>query len=76
VLAEGLDFDTAVGEGVFCPLGAGVVDFPALRDALAAAGFSGVATIEQDRDPAVAADPVEDARASLRYLREVGLAPS
>ncbi|HEX6388321.1 MAG TPA: TIM barrel protein [Solirubrobacteraceae bacterium] len=74
VLAEGLDFDTAVGLGVFCPLGAGVVDFPALREALDETGFRGIATIEQDRDPAVPADPIEDARRSLRYLGDVGLA--
>jgi inosose dehydratase len=74
VVAEGLDFDTAVGQNVFCPLGAGVVDFPALREALESTRFEGVATIEQDRDPALPADPVEDARRSLRYLREVGLA--
>lgn len=73
VLDQGLDFESAVTAGVFCPLGRGVVDFPALRAALEQHGFDGIATIEQDVDPTLPADPVRDARASLDYLREVGL---
>lgn len=74
VLDRRLDFETAVTEGIFCPLGQGVVDFPALHAALRAHDFDGVATIEQDLDPSVPADPTRDARRSLAYLREVGIA--
>ena len=72
---ERLDFDAAVSRGVFCPLGRGVVDFAELRAALEEHDFHGTATIEQDVDPTLPADPVRDARASLAYLRDVGLVP-
>lgn len=67
-------FDEAVGEGVFCPLGEGVVDFPALRTALDEAGFDGWAAVEQDRLPDDSSSPAQHAAASLRHLRHVGLA--
>jgi inosose dehydratase len=66
-------FEQAVSQGVFCPLGDGVVDFPALRDALVEAGFDGWAAVEQDRLPTDASSPAEHAAASLRHLRDVGL---
>ena len=69
-----LSFEEAVGEGVFCPLGEGVVDFGALRDALEEHGFDGWAAVEQDRLPTDASSPAEHAAASLRHLRAVGLA--
>jgi inosose dehydratase len=74
VLRERIDFEAAVTAGVFCPLGEGVVDFPALAEALEEQGFDGVATVEQDVDPASGSDPVTDAVRSLEYLRAVGLA--
>jgi inosose dehydratase len=70
---ERLDFDAAVSRGVFCPLGRGVVDWPGLRVALNDHDYEGTATIEQDVDPTLPADPVRDARASLAYLGSVGL---
>lgn len=76
VLAEGLDFEAAVRDGVFCPLHRGVTDFAALREALEEQDFGGVATIEQDRDPALPSEPLEDAMRSLAYLERVGLAPA
>ena len=69
-----LSFDEAVGAGVFCPLGEGVVDFAALRDALEEHGFDGWAAVEQDRLPSDPSSPAEHAAASLRHLRAVGLA--
>jgi inosose dehydratase len=69
-----LDFETAVSQGVFCPLGHGVVDFRALAAVLREHEFDGVATVEQDLDPTRPADPGRDARSSLAYLRELGLA--
>jgi inosose dehydratase len=73
-LEAGLSFEEAIGERVFCPLGAGTVDFAALRDALETHDFSGWATVEQDRLPIDSTTPAEDAAASLTHLREVGLA--
>jgi inosose dehydratase len=74
VVAEGIDFDRAVGIGVFCRLGSGIVDFPAFRDALAATGYDAAGTVEQDVEPNAALDPVADAAASLAYLKSVGIA--
>lgn len=69
-----LDFLAAVSQGVFCPLGRGSVDFAALSASLSAHGYDGCATVEQDRDPRGDTGPLEDARASLDYLTEIGFA--
>jgi inosose dehydratase len=62
-----------VGEGLFCPLGAG--DAPILEtvETLEAAGYGGWYVLEQDADlgatePPPGTGPVEAARASLDYL--------
>jgi inosose dehydratase len=74
VVAEGMEFDRAVSRGIFCPVGDGMVDFAAFRDALAAVGYSGWGSIEQDVDPARRGDLVANARASIGFLRRVGIA--
>ncbi|MEA2362338.1 MAG: inosose dehydratase [Thermoleophilaceae bacterium] len=73
-LAQGLSFEQAVGERVFCPLGTGVVDFAALAAALRERDFHGWATVEQDRLPTDSTAPAEHAAASLAHLRDAGLA--
>jgi inosose dehydratase len=65
-------FWAAVGEGVFCPLGSGAVDFEGFRKALDDTGFDGFATVEQDRDPRSGRAAAEDLRRSLDYLTSVG----
>jgi inosose dehydratase len=67
-------FYDACAAGLFCNLGEGVVDFSGLKAALVAAGFSGWATVEQDRDPSGARSTLADARANLEYLKSSGLA--
>ena len=67
-------FYEACAAGLFCNLGDGGVDFRALKGALVAAGFSGWATVEQDRDPTGARSTLADARANLAYLKMSGLA--
>lgn len=74
VVAEGIDFDSAVGMGVFCRLGSGVVDFAGFRDALDAANYDGAGTVEQDIEPNETLNPVPDAKGSLAYLKSVGIA--
>ena len=74
VIAERVGFYDACAAGLFCNLGDGAVDFPGFRDALAASGYSGWATVEQDCDPAGPTSPAEDARANLDYLKSAGLA--
>ena len=73
-LRAGLSFERAVAEGVFCPLGEGVVDFGALLAALERHGFEGWGTVEQDRLPDDSAAPGAQAAASLAHLRGAGLA--
>jgi inosose dehydratase len=76
-LREHVDFDTAMRAGVFCPLGQGIVDFRAVAAALAATGYGGTATVEQDHEPS---DPDKSRKAlagaveSLRFLRAAGIA--
>lgn len=77
MLAEDLDFDSALGVGLFCPLGQGIVDWAALRASLERIGFHGEATVEQDPDPRVDLrdfSGLDAARASLAFLRQAGLA--
>ena len=50
------------------------MDFSGLKAALAASGFSGWATVEQDRDPSGARSTLADATANLAYLKLSGLA--
>lgn len=62
---EALGFWEAVAAGIFCPLGHGVVDLPAVLAELERQRYDGFATIEQDRVPGSGA-PLEDLRRSLR----------
>jgi inosose dehydratase len=64
----GEDYWSTVRRGAFRPLGAGTVDFDRLFAALAAHGFDGWATIEQDRAPG--GSPVADLVTSRRYVEE------
>lgn len=73
VLAKGTGFYDACGQGIFCNLGDGDVDFPAVRHVLLDAGFTGWCTVEQDCDPtALGSDPVGDATANREYLQSIG----
>jgi inosose dehydratase len=71
---ERIGFYDACAAGLFCNLGDGVVDFPALKGELASARFSGWGTVEQDCDPTGARSPLADARTNLLYLKKIGLA--
>jgi len=73
VISDGVGFFDAISLGVFCPVGQGMVDFGALATELAN-GFDGPATIEQDRDFRATTTALEDAKASLDFLRGIGIA--
>jgi inosose dehydratase len=73
VRTRGLPFWEAVAAGAFCPVGDGLLDLPALRAALAEAGYRGFATIEQDRRPGSAGDPAADLRRSVERVRAAGI---
>lgn len=72
VIARGTGFYDACGQGIFCKLGQGDVDFPAVRQVLLEAGFEGWCTVEQDCDPTLDIDPTGDARANRAYLESIG----
>ncbi|UWR93138.1 sugar phosphate isomerase/epimerase [Phaeobacter inhibens] len=72
VIAKRTNFYDACGQGIFCNLGEGDVDFPAVRQLLVDAGFSGWCTVEQDCDPRLDPDPIGDARANREYLESIG----
>jgi inosose dehydratase len=75
MLDQDLEFEEALGIGLFCPIGQGIVDFVGLREALLRIGFAGSATVEQDPDPlATAQSGLTAARQSLTFLRDAGLA--
>ena len=72
VRRDGVGFIEAVRRGVFCELGDGAVDFPAITRGLNECGYDGWAVVEQDVDaeqPGV--KPFESAVRSRRYLREL-----
>ncbi len=73
VIAKGTGFYEACGQGIFCNLGEGDVDFPAVRQLLLDAGFDGWCTVEQDCDPTIeGTDPLGDAVKNATYLKSIG----
>lgn len=72
VIENRTGFYDACGQGIFCNLGQGDVDFRAVRQVLLDAGFKGWCTVEQDCDPTLDPDPVGDAKANREYLESIG----
>jgi len=70
--AEGWNYFEAVRHGVFCELGRGGVDFPAVTAWLRSRGFEGWIVVEQDVLPGMGA-PRESALRNREYLRSIGL---
>jgi inosose dehydratase len=67
----GWDYFQSVSQGVFCELGKGDVDFPALLDELQSLGYSGWGVVEQDVLPGMG-QPRESARRNRDYIRSLG----
>lgn len=73
VIARGTGFYDACGQGIFCNLGEGDVDFSRVRDILIENGFEGWCTVEQDCDPTLPdTDPIGDAKANRAFLNSIG----
>jgi inosose dehydratase len=70
--AEGWDYFESVRQGIFCELGQGGVDFPALKATLEANGYDGWIVVEQDVLPGMGS-PKESAGRNRAYLRQIGL---
>ena len=70
---EGLDYFEAMKAGIFCELGQGSVDFPAVIAEIEKLGYEGWAIVEQDvlvDDPAA---PRRISQANRDYLKSIGL---
>ena len=72
VLGERIAFFDACAQGVMCPIGQGVIDYPAIRRLLTELDYQGCITVEQERDPRNAAGSLQDVKASLDYLAGIG----
>ena len=70
--AEEWDGLTSTGNGVFCELGTGCVDFPGVLRALERIDYQGWVVVEQDVLPGMG-DPRESARRNRQYLRSIGV---
>ncbi len=68
--AEQWDYFQALRHGVFCELGKGCVDFPAVLRWLAAKQYQGYVLVEQDILPGMGS-PKESARRNREYLRSI-----
>jgi inosose dehydratase len=66
------DYFEAVRQGVFCELGKGCVDFPAVAIWLRRREYSGYVTVEQDVLPGMGT-PKESAQRNRDYLLSIAL---
>jgi inosose dehydratase len=69
---ENLDYFQSVSGGVFCELGKGEVNFPALLAELKKIGYEGWGVVEQDVLPGMG-KPKESAQRNRDYLASIGL---
>ncbi|MDK1082107.1 MAG: TIM barrel protein [Anaerolineae bacterium] len=70
--AEGWDYFESVRQGVFCELGQGEVDFPAIEHELKINGYDGWIVVEQDVLPGMGT-PRESAQNNRDYLLSIGI---
>lgn len=70
--AEKWDYIKALHHGVFCELGKGEVDFPAVLVALRELGYQGWIVVEQDVLPGMGR-PKESAQRNRLYLSNIGI---
>jgi inosose dehydratase len=68
--AEGCDYFSALRHGIFCELGKGSVDFPAVLKRLAQRRYPGYMLVEQDVLPGMGS-PRESARRNRQYLATI-----
>lgn len=67
---RGWDYFKALQHGVFCELGKGCVDFPAVLRWLKETGYTGYTLVEQDILPGMG-NPADSARRNREYLRSI-----
>jgi inosose dehydratase len=69
---QGWDYFGAVQHGIFCELGCGDVDFPAIVEELKRMDYAGWIVVEQDVLPSMGS-PKESAQRNRHYLAQLGL---
>jgi inosose dehydratase len=69
---EGWDYFKSVENGVFCELGKGAVDFPAITEQLKDMNYRGWIVVEQDVLPGMG-NPKVCARRNREYIKSLGL---
>ena len=72
VIENRTGFYDACGQGIFCNLGDGDVNFSKVRQVLIENGFEGWCTVEQDCDPLLDPNALSDARLNREYLESIG----
>lgn len=73
VMQEHIRFFEGCGKGSMCPIGTGILDYPAIYDLLTKKiHYAGYITIEQERDPRNADTSLRDVKASIDYLKSIG----
>ncbi len=70
VVVNSTDFYSAISQGVFCPLGQGGVNFVSVRAALEKIDYQGWVTVEQDMDPAIDNNPLQNAINSRNFIEQ------
>ena len=69
---ENWDYFMAIKNGIFCELGKGAVNFPAVISEMNKMGYKGWIIVEQDVLPGMGT-PVESAQRNRAYLSSIGL---
>ena len=73
VLNEHIRFFEGCGKGSMCPIGTGMLDYPAIYKVLTEEiNYNGYITVEQERDPRNVATSLRDVKASVDYLKNLG----
>jgi inosose dehydratase len=68
---NGWDYFKSVEQGVFCELGKGAINFPAIKAELEKHGFEGWIVVEQDVLPGMG-KPFDSALRNRQYLKSIG----
>lgn len=69
---QGWGYQQLIANGMFCELGTGVVDFPAILKKLKGIGYEGWIVVEQDVWPGLG-NPKENAARNRAYIQSLGL---
>lgn len=73
VLSEHIRFFEGCGKGAMCPIGTGMLNYPAIYKLLTEElHYAGYITVEQERDPRNVATSLRDVKASVDYLKNLG----